>query len=73
MEKKIENNVVEKRRSKVVAFNLSEDVISKFNDKVGYNYRSKIVNGLISNFVNKNGNPTPARRKTDKPLGPEAR
>lgn len=53
MERKKENKVLEKRRSKIVAFNLSQDVISKFNDKVGYNFRSKTVDNLISNFVNK--------------------
>ena len=58
------NKTSEKRRSKIVAYSLSQDVIDEFNDKVGYNFRSKIVNGLISDFIKKKG--SSVRQQTPK-------
>ena len=56
MEKKKKKQTVEKKRKKIVAFNLSEDVIDDFNNKINYNLRSKTVDNLISDFVNKKKN-----------------
>lgn len=55
------------KKKRVTTFNLTEENLNKFNEKIGYASRSKVVDNLISDFVNKNGSPTPTRRKTDKP------
>jgi len=54
-------------KKKTITCNLSEDNLNKLNEKIGYASRSKVIDNLISDFVNKNGSPTPTRRKTDKP------
>ena len=53
MERKNKKQTLEKKRKKIVAFNLSEDVINDFNNKINYNSRSKIVDDLIFDFVKK--------------------
>jgi len=55
MVEKTIRKAVGKKRKKIVAFNLSVDNINKLENKIGYNSRSKIVDNLISNFVNKKG------------------
>jgi len=42
----------EKSKKKIYAFNLSRDNIVKLENKIGYNSKSKIIDGLILKFVN---------------------
>ena len=56
MVRKKQRKVSEKSRKKVYAINLSVDNVNKLENKIGYNSRSKIVNELISDFVNKKKN-----------------
>jgi len=53
MSAKKKNQLVEKSKKITYTFTLSPDNVKKLEDKIGYNSRSKIVNELISDFVNK--------------------
>jgi len=52
MQARKKNQLVEKSRKKVYALYLTEDNIKNFENKIGYNSKSNIVDILISNFVN---------------------
>lgn len=52
MSPQIEKNPSEKKRKKIVSYNLTEDLLNSFNSKVLFTSRSKTIENLISNFVN---------------------
>ena len=52
MSNKNKNHTLEKSKKKTYSFNLSIDNINQFTDKIGLAPRSKVVDILISNFVN---------------------
>ena len=52
MKQKTKLESLEKRKKKVFAFNLTESNVLELSNRVGYNSRSKIIDSLISEFVN---------------------
>ena len=56
MSSKNKNQVLKKSRKKTYSFNLSVDNVNQFTDKIGLAPRSKVVDILISNFVNNKKN-----------------
>ena len=53
MSLKNKNQILKKSKKKTYSFNLSIDNVNQFTDKIGLAPRSKVVDILISNFVNK--------------------
>ena len=47
----IESTIKKYNRKKICSFNISEDIINKFNHQVDYNFRSKTINQIISDFL----------------------
>ena len=57
------NQPLEKSKKKTYSFNLSIDNINQFTDKIGLAPRSRVVDILISDFVdNKKGLPLSTRQ-----------
>jgi len=55
MKKQKEKTPIRKNRKIRYSFSISEDVIGKLNDKIGYGSRSKVIESIISQFLdNKN-------------------
>jgi len=52
-QKNLRQNNGKNSKKKVYSFRLSVDNINKFNKKIGYGSRSKIVEILISNYLKK--------------------
>ena len=51
MQTKKKNQTLEKSKKKIYTFTLSPDNVKKLEDRMGYGSRSKIIDILISDFV----------------------
>lgn len=53
MTKEKDKSIGKKERKRIYAFNLSENVVNKLNDKIGYASRSKALEKIISKWLAK--------------------
>ena len=51
MKEQKEKTPIRKNRKIRYSFSISEDVIDKLNDKIGYGSRSKVIESIISHYL----------------------